>query len=184
MKTKKTALIFAGILLYVSSAVSQTYYYNTTQTFYESGYTYRCDSNSDAGFVTLYNICNQYMYSGPTYKNGSPVSQDFWDSFPKLTERDNWTKDTCYSIVNNAFSAAEKQRIQGKKLSVTMRIDSETGAVLEVDFWFRTNSPFATIPVSVYRSIETGIKSSVWFTPTELGRSLNYIMRAWRHEVE
>ena len=184
MKTKKTILIFAGLLLYASSIMAQTYYYNTTKTFYENGYTYQCDARSGEKSVTLYNKSNQYTYATPTFKDGSPISRVYWDSFPELLEDDDWTKPYCYYVINSAFSAAERQRTQGRKIGISMYINPATGDVLEVDFWFIMNGPFATIPVSVYRSIETGIKSSVWFTPTAEGKKLNYIMLSWMHEVK
>ena len=63
-----------------------------------------------------------------------------------------------FSIVNSAFSASEKQRIKGHDFNIIMYINSSTGKVDEVSFEFHKSDPFATIPVSVYRKIETEIK--------------------------
>jgi hypothetical protein len=101
-----------------------------------------------------------------------------------LLEADNWTKPLCNSIVNNAFSSSEKQRVKGQELSITMYINPDNGKVAEVKFWFLTNSPYATIPVSVYRTIETNLKNQIWFTSTTEGKKFNYVMRFWMHEVK
>ena len=42
-----------------------------------------------------------------------------------------------------------------------MYINSSTGRVDEVSFEFHRSGPFATIPVSVYRKIETEIKKEL-----------------------
>jgi hypothetical protein len=217
MKTKTTVFILASLLLCISSIKAQTYYYNTTKTFNETGYTYQGDVVN--GDVTLYNKSNTWTYVRQTYKDGSPLGTEFWDgSKVHLLEEDTWTKPKCYAIVNDAFDAyftsvvsaalsplpisasalqkqvrqqliqilvlQQKQRIQGTNLSITMIISPDTGKVMEVNFWFLCNDGFATIPVSVYRSIETKLKSDIWFTPTTQGKNLNYIMRHWMHEVK
>ena len=96
---------------------------------------------------------------------------------------DTWTKRKCYSIVNNAFSVTEKERTKGRKLNICIYIDSETGKVTEVDFYFTTVSPFATIPVSVYRKIELELKKNIWFVPTAEGKRMNFLVRMWSQEI-
>ena len=48
-----------------------------------------------------------------------------------------------------------------------------------MSFEFHKSDPFAAIPISVYRKIETELKSNIWYTPTELGRKMNYILYWW-----
>ena len=96
-----------------------------------------------------------------------------------LTEDDNWTRTKRHSIVKEAFTAAEKQRVKGRKLTTTIIINSHTGKVDEVYFDFVNFEPYATIPVSVFRKIELELKKNVWFTPTAEGRKLNYILLWW-----
>ena len=91
-------------------------------------------------------------------------------------------KDRCYTIVRRAFSSDERRRLQGYGFIIGMYISSETGRITEVDFDFVTFNPFATIPVSVYRQIETQLKENVWFVPTEYGKGLNYIYLWWRYD--
>ena len=63
-----------------------------------------------------------------------------------------------------------------------MYINSSTGRVDEVSFEFHKSDPFATIPVSVYRKIETEIKKDLWFTLTTEGKMLSYIFYCWAQE--
>jgi len=183
MKIEKLLLFIFCVLSSFIDITAQTYYYNDTKTFYESGYTYQCDVTN--GAVTLYNKDNQYTYIKQTYKNGSPLGPEYWNgSKVYLLENETWTKPLCHSIVNNAFSSTEKSRVKGEKLLITMYVNPDNGIVSEVNFWFSTNRPFATIPLSVYRSIEINLQDQIWFTPTTQGRNLNYIMRFWMHEVK
>ena len=52
----------------------------------------------------------------------------------------------------------EKQRGKGHELIITMCINSDTGKVDEVEFSFMNFGTYATIPISVYRKIETDLK--------------------------
>ena len=164
-------------------AAAQTYYYNTTKTFTENSYAYQCDV-PEWGLVTLYNKENKWTYIDQTYKDGSPLTEEFYNSRELIVEKEEWTKPLCYSIVNNTFSDAEKKRLIGRQLHITLIINPYTGKVMEVNFWFTTTNPFATIPVSVYRKIETELKSKIWFTPATDGKKLNYIKIWWRQELE
>ena len=133
--------------------------------------------------LKLYNKVNQFTYAQQTYKDGGYVDFDHWDDVADL-QSNTGTTSLAYSIVNNAFSAAEKNRVSGESLSIAIIISPETGQIIEVYFTFRTKSKYATIPVSVYREIETELKCQIWFTPTEEGKKVNYLMRGWRQEVK
>jgi len=183
MKTKSSILLI--ILLFVLTGLSaQTYYYNVSKFFHEDGYSYRCDVNTEAGSVSLYNANNVKTNERYAFKDGSPLTSSVRFGRVKLIESDTWTKKKCNTIINNAFSSVEKQRVKGRRLSVCMTIDTNTGNVIEVDFWFRTDVGYSTIPVSVYRNIELGLKENIWFTLTNTGKKLNFIKRSWMHEVK
>lgn len=178
----KTILIFISLLFYVMYVSGQTNYYSTTKTFYESGYTYQCDVAS-YNMVTLYNNSNKWTYSNVLYKSTGEVFV-MPDAGLELTCRDNWTRAKRYSIVNSAFSDSEKQRIKNCKLFITMCISSTTGKVDEVYFEFLESDPYAAIPVSVYRKIETELKKNIWYTLAPEGKKLNYIFHSWAQELE
>lgn len=82
------------------------------------------------------------------------------------------------------ISASEKQRVKGHELIITMCINSDTGKVDEVEFSFINFGTYATIPISVYRKIETDLKEKVWYIPTEEGKKLNYIYYWWAQEPQ
>ena len=139
-------------MLFCASYLSaQTKYYSTTKTFNENGYSYQCDVDIAKG-VTLYNKENRLTYTKWIFKDTGKEPRIPYNINDVID--DTWTKPKCFSIVNNAFSVAEKERTKGNELDVCIYIDSETGKVTEVDFYFTTVSPFATIPVSVYRKIK------------------------------
>ena len=161
------------MLLCAKYIYAQSYYYSTTKTFNESGYTYQCDVDG-ADMVTLYNSSNKRTYTYPVYKStGENFVQT--DEGIDLLELDNWTDAKCESIVSDALSASERLRVKGDMLFLILYINSSTGKVDEMHFEFRSRDPFATIPVSVYRKIETEIKKKIWFTLTTEGKNLNYI---------
>ena len=176
-------LVFLCVLLSLSGVTAQTYYYNETKTFNENGYSYQCDK-PEWGIITLYNKANQYTYAKKKHKDGTAITDRKILDGENIIEKDNWTRQKCFSIVSNAFSADEKTRVKGKKFMVSMTIDTSTGKVIEVDFNFHYSNVFGTIPVSTYRKIELELKDQIWFTLTNAGKSLNFTKIAWRHEVK
>ena len=161
----KTIFFFICISLCTTYIYAQTNYYAVTKTFNENGYTYQCDVAASKT-VTLYNKSNKLLFTTQSYKNtGETFSQ------------------TDEGIVA-AFSASEKQRVKGHELIITMCINSDTGKVDEVEFSFMNFGTYATIPISVYRKIETDLKEKVWYIPTEEGKKLNYIYYWWAQEPQ
>ena len=176
----KMRITLISALFCVSYLSAQTRYYDVSKTFYENGYTYQCEV-PPSKLVLLYNKENELTHTKWIFKDTGkepPFPYNIDDA-----KDDTWTKRKCYSIVNNAFSAAEKQRTQGYKLGICMYIDSNTGKVTEVDFNFLATNPFATIPISVYREIEVELKKNIWFTTTAEGKKMNYLVRTWRQEI-
>lgn len=85
-------------------------------------------------------------------------------------------------IVNNAF-ADFKGKITKWELTIITCTDSDTGRISEVTFEFPNFTNSATVPVSVYREIETklvGLK----YTLTPLAKSLNYVYQWWPVELK
>lgn len=167
----------------VINMFAQTYYYDDTETFYEDGYTYKCDVIKKAKFVRLYNKENKFTYVNQCDKNtgeGLTVVEER----NKQLEDDTWTVGKCLSIVNNAFSEIEKQRLKGKYITIILYVNSTTGKIDEVEYQLVSFGPYATIPVSVYRKVELELKKNVWYTPTSDGRKLNYIYLSWLHQIK
>lgn len=172
----KIILTLISMLFSIAHTFAQTNYYTSTKIFNENSYTYQCDV-AGSGTIRLYNKTNKWTYSPQMDTTiGEPYMHP--DVYVPLFEDDNWTRSKRFDIVNSAFSTTEKKRIK-EELIISMYIDPKTGKVSEVDFIFHTFDSLATIPVSVYRKIETELKSNIWYTPTELGRKMNYILYWW-----
>ena len=153
--------IIISMLFCVTYLHAQTNYYTTTKTFYESGYTYQCDVRV-SGFIALYNKSNTWNNIYPVYKNtGETFAQT--DEGVELLENDTWTRSKRFSIVNEAFSTSEKQRVKGHDFDIIMYINSTTGTVDEVNFEFYKSTPYTTIPISTFRKIETEIKKNMTY---------------------
>ena len=177
----KALFILFFISLFMVDLSAQTNYYSQDKTFYEDGYTYQCDVTEGSGFVNLYNKDSKYIYIKQINRyTGEKISRE--EELLNEFEEETWIKPKCRSIVNNAFSSAEKQRVKGSELIITMYIDPDTGKVADVEFIFVTFNPYATIPISVYRKIEVEIKKNIWFKITPEGKKRNYIMLWWGQE--
>lgn len=154
---------------------SQTNYYETTTLFNENNYTYQAEVSSN-GSVKLYNTANLWMNTESVHKDTGTIF-NMPDYGIDLFDEDSWlnSKVQVANVVNSSFSNAEKQRIQDVYFFIIMHINSTTGYIDDVYFEFDNTEPYATIPVSVYRNIELGIKEKVRFTLTNEGKKLNYI---------
>ena len=187
MKTKIFILI---ALLFTATEVSaQTFLYthnriHTGQDANSNTFTFR-SVVSTSNMVFLHNTANTRMDVWPTFKDGSPLTERIKLGQELLLERDNWTRNRAHSVINNAFTHAERQRLRQRDaaLITSMIIDTTTGRVVEVEFRFLANCEFATFPVSVFRHIELELKRLLYFTPTEIGRQLNFVRRTWTQEV-
>ncbi len=184
MKTRIILVLIVCFVGFIGETLSaQVNYYDSTRVFIEDGYVYRCDVPIWK-IVTLYNDSNELTYADYVMNDGSEISEDILFRTVNLIEDDTWTRQTSSSIVNNILSANEKNRVRGDKLFVTLYIDPLSGKVTEVKFGFLAINTYATIPVSTYRAMEKELKKSIWFTTTEIGKQLKYLMVSWTHIVE
>lgn len=115
MKTLASILCMVFCCLYTNA---QTNYYTETKTFYEDGYTYQCEVDA-SGFVTLYNKENKWTHVTEIYKD---TGETFVmpDAGIDLTESDTWTDDKYRSIVIEAFTLEQKQRVKGRDVYIVM----------------------------------------------------------------
>ena len=168
-------IIFITMLFCATLSVAQTNYYTTSKTFYENGYTYRCDLCASR-FLDLYNVNNKWIGQFPSYKS---TGERFVvpDAGIDLFTHASWlaNEEKVENIVKAAFTAAQKQTITDEELYIDMYINTETGKIDDVCFSFLNNKPYAYIPVSVYRNIELAIKENIQFVLTDEGRKLNFI---------
>lgn len=171
----RAIFIFLISLLQSFMLCAQTNYYAETRAFNESGYIYQAEVLSN-GSVKLYNTANLWMNAECVYKDTGTIF-NMPDYGIDLFDHDSWldSKVQVANVVNSSFTDTEKQRIQDVYFFIIMHINSTTGYIDDVYFEFDNTEPYATIPVSVYRNIELGIKEKVRFTLTDEGKKLNYI---------
>lgn len=180
MKRLFTFIAFIICLCCATYIYAQSNLYKETKLIQGDGYTYQCKV---IGILAeLYNTNQQFVEL--TQKNRrTGENSGFKDSYTPQFEQDTWTRPKCYSIVRNAFSEEEKQRLKGQRLTTSLYIHPDTGKVVDVAFSFSNRENFATIPISVYRKIELELKENIWFVPTEHGKQFNYILLWWEQIV-
>ena len=161
-------------------------FYDETRTFYGKGFVYQADV--DYGRVTLYNrAAGNFVDLQQTFRDGSGIPRVLrqqYDDVARVTSRS--MMDLAERIVIDAFSRAERLRLKqgpGERLSLRLIICPDTGRVKEVHFRFFYDRSLATIPVTTFRRMEVAIKEQVRFTPTDFGRSMNFIFRGWLIEI-
>ena len=172
---KKILTLISFLFNIVFALAQTTNYYAVTKTFNEQGYTYQCDVSGGRN-VTLYNKNNKWTYVNQMKKGTNTPFYVTPENYSPLYVKD---KNEAYNdsifkvIVNNAF-ADYKGKMKGFELIIITCTDSETGKISEVLFNFAGFTPYATIPVSIYREIETkliGLK----YTLTPLAKTFNYV---------
>ena len=180
MKAKISLSIFISLLFCMTDINAQTRFYDVPRTFNEQGFTYV--SRLMVDFVRLHNKENRWI--GVMHKNRDGTPTGFPTDPVIQIDNDRQMSQLARSIVHNAFTAAERQRLRGSRLFVSMYVDSQTGVVDDVEFVFWVTGGFATIPVSTYRRIELELKNRIRFIPTAEGRRRNYIFVSIVYEVE
>ncbi len=146
------------------------------------GYTYIKETLNNTLKVKLYNKENEYtnvpLINKNTGKRPSIRLQE------KRVEDDDLTFSRIDMIINKAFTDAQKEAVKGHCLGVAIYINSTTGRIMEIDYSFIKTSPFADIPVSVFREIEFKVKDEIRFMITDAGKKYNYVYFFWMHEIE
>ena len=177
MNTKILTIMLACTLL-CATASAQTFFYNVSRTFQESGFTYRADVRGN--MVVLFNANNRHDFHRiQTFRDGSPLTVEFRrDLASPVTPCTSTVIPIVNNIVRNALTPAERQRMGNNHLMVYVYVNQEATTPqppTEVKFGFHNSSPFATLPVSVYRQIELELKRQVRYAPTARGRMTNFV---------
>ena len=154
-------------------------YYRRDTVYVMDGYRYRCDGTK--GMVMLYNAdyTNLWEEKKQVYKETGKVFDFGFGDIKKYNPilEDISMNQKVLDIVDNAFTKDFVSCLKGhENITVTLFLDSETGRVEEVSFWFVPSSAFAFLPISVYREIELQLINEVSYTPSSIGKQLNYIM--------
>ena len=176
----KSLISFIICLCCATGIYAQSKLYEETKQIQGDGYTYQCET--DGVLVELYNTNKQFVKTSQKIRKTGEFSS-ITDSYTPQFESDTWIRPKCYSIVSNAFSEEQKQRLKGQILDICLYIHPDTGKVIDVSFSFGNRDNFSTIPVSVYHKIELELKKNIQFVPTEHGKQFNYIFLWWSQKV-
>lgn len=154
-------------------------YYSKDTVYVMNGYSYCCEGKT--GNVTLYNADyqNNWVKKKQIYKE-TGKRFDFGlgdiDKYNPIIDDLNMNQKV-FDIIDNAFAKNFVEYLKDDELlNVVMYLNSETGKVEEVKFWFIDLDAYATLPISTYRNIEVQLINEVSYTPSAIGKQLNYIM--------
>lgn len=174
----KRILFITCLMCNMALGIAQTNYYTQTKTFNENGYTYQCDLYKEGVRVTLYNKNNKWTYIKQMKKGTDKPFYVTSDDYVPLhvIDKNYIHNDSVFqATINKAFA---NYKMEGWELTIVTCTDSDTGKISEVYFKFTNVSICATIPVSVYRQIETQLVG-LQYTLTPLAKSLNYVFQWW-----
>lgn len=168
------------IVIFVVNALNllaQENFYKNTKTFKEQGYTYQCDV-SKSGSVTLYNKNNKWTYTPQKIKSTGEIFYVTAENYVPVLIEDaiGVASDKKMELaIDNAF-VKYKEQLEGRQIFIITCINSDTGKIDEVYFEFVNFGPYACIPVSVYRELETKLVG-LQYTLSPLAKTFNYVYR-------
>ena len=175
MNTKVVLSILACLLFYTSNASAQTLYYTEERTFHGDGFTFINRPQGTRGSVTtLFNQDNRWRGVPITFRDGRPFTRESLRHVSLIHCDGGWNKRLFATIVNNALTPAERERVRGSVLSATLYLCADTGKVDDVKFTFGTRGGFGTVPVTTFRQIELEIKEQLMFS-LNWGSLLNFV---------
>lgn len=169
---KHITMIFLMSLL-GTIAMGQTNLYSETQTFHENGHTYQC--NVRGIFADLYNT--DYKWEPSMQQRFKATGEPFYlieHEKEPLTTDGGLIYDIGEQKVKDILSKYDPNLKEERGLRVEVIVNTETGKIQNVFFTFPISTPFAKVPVSVYREIELALVG-MQNTLTPFGKTLNYI---------
>jgi hypothetical protein len=159
------------------------FYPDDSGIFTRVGYTYkyRNDPETSWPIVQLYNASTTYLDMEWGYKDGSKISLKKFMGEDKTPDYSSRSLNALQrkSLVDEFFTTEQKAAFKQHILSIDVRFNPSTGRIADVYFSFNRNSPFASVPVDTYRSIELALKQYFTLTVTDAGRKLNFIPMHW-----
>ena len=171
----KTNILIA-LLFCVTNLFAQTNFYTSSKVFNEGTYRYQCDVSS-SGNVYLYNISNNWIGLSPQIKEGN-VNFVLEDIQVELTTEESWllNRTKFGTIMDNALSSIDDNTwTKHGTLYVNFYVNTDTGKVDDVRFYFDRDSSFVYLPISFYSQLELAIKEQFHYVLTELGRNLTFV---------
>ena len=172
MKTK----ILIALLFCVTNLFAQTNLYTETKVFNEGAYSYQCNVSS-VGNVYLYNTSNSWIGLDQKFKSTN-ANFVFEDQSDDLITHDSWLQNRAKltMILRNAISSLDSDVwTRNGTLYINFYVNTNTGKVDDVRFYFDRNSSYVYLPISFYRQLELTFKEQYQYVLTDVGSSLNYV---------
>ena len=108
----KTLITFIIHLCCATCIYAQSNLYKETKLIQGDGYTHQCKVSGSIS-VDLYNTEQQFVEKAQINRNTGEYSS-ITDSYTPQFEMETWTRPKCHTIVKNASSEDEKQRLKGE----------------------------------------------------------------------
>ena len=121
---------------------------------------------------------NKWTYADQIDKRTGKI---FTTNLESSTPVDEDSVKAMLSIIDQAFSREEAQRIADNSFMIILFISPITGKVEEVCYNFFVFDACAKIPLSYYRDIEMKMKEKIHIQLTEEDKHLNFILLAGNH---
>lgn len=172
MKTKTLIIL----LFCVTNLFAQTNFYTETKVFNEEEYSYQCNV-SPRGHVTLYNAFNSWIGVEQKFKETNEQF-DNEDNELDLTTYESWLqyRNEFYKIMNDAFLNIDREILRKRgTLHFEFYINSKTGKVEDISFFFNRHSCYVHLPISFFRQLELVLKEKCQFVTTDFAKTINYI---------
>jgi hypothetical protein len=174
MKTIKTCMLICIVALSTISGMAQDYY-APGKVINGNGFTYVC--KKDIGGILLYNNLNTLTFTEQKNKDGPPIKYEGFEFADKMEPYilDKTIVDKMVNAITSCLTAADKQLVKGESMTLSMYINSDTGVITEINYYFipYRNAWCRLAPEKFYK-IEQALKKDVKFTMTAGGKKLNH----------
>ena len=167
---------FIALLFCVTNMFAQTNYYTETKKIHEGDYRYQCHVSPNKN-VTLCNASSKWIGLEQKIKDTDEIFNNE-DNELDLTTHESWLQYRAEfnKIMRDSFSKLNKELLKkGGNLHFEFYINSETGKIDDISFYFHRESCFVYLPISFFRQLELSLKEKCQLVVTDFGKKLNYI---------
>jgi hypothetical protein len=168
MKTLTTLLLCSAAFFSLNSVAQG--YYAPGRVINGNGFTYVC-SNEEGGPITLCNRKNVLTNEPQRKKDGSRVGLEQVEPYKKTPE----LATKIFQAISSCLTPTDRVTVAGDRLILSMYIDSNTGEITEVDYYFSLyGNAWARLAPEKYYLIEQSLKQNVKFEILPDGKGYNY----------
>ncbi len=164
------ALYFICCLFICNLSFAQTKVYNASKEIKGSDYTYLCAVEKNV-VVTLSNKNQTFVGVAQKY---AATNKEAKESSEPFVEGDVIAYKKCMAICSEIL---DRYIDDSALLALSLYIHPISGEITDVVYVFTNFQSLGNVPPDTYRELELRLKKDVQFTPTNTGRTVNYIFR-------